>query len=133
MSREDTQFKPGQSGNPRGARKKGESIAELMRKYLAEPVEIETGEGDARTKTMLERRELFVRAVFRKAMAGSDAAQKLVWNYMDGLPEANVNLGGSLFSGVADIELDAETEARVRAELARLLPRRAEGGGADEG
>jgi len=71
MSNKDTQFKPGQSGNPDGRPKKGYSISEWFREMLASNPEVRAALGKSITK---------------KALEGDVTAQKLVWSYMDGMP-----------------------------------------------
>lgn len=65
-------FKPGQSGNLKGRPKKGYSITEWFKTMLRANPEIKDAIG---------------RSIIKKALEGDIAAQKLVWNYMDGLPQ----------------------------------------------
>ena len=65
------QFPPGVSGNPKGRPLKGYSITEAFRAMLvADP----------------EAKRKIVDSIKDKALKGDPAAQKLIWNYMDGLP-----------------------------------------------
>lgn len=70
---------PGECGNPKGRPPKGYSITEAFRSMLAaEP----------------ETKRKIVEAIKQKALQGDSAAQKLVWNYMDGMPVQGVELSG---------------------------------------
>ena len=68
-------FKPGQSGNPKGRPKKGYSITEWFRDLLKSDPEVKNKIG---------------KAIVKKALYGDMAAIKLIWNYMDGMPQANM-------------------------------------------
>lgn len=75
-------FKPGQSGNPNGRPKKGTSLTELMREYLQE-IDPATGK---------ERRQTFIEKVQALAQKGDATALKLVWNYLEGMPQQSVDV-----------------------------------------
>ncbi len=82
------QWKPGESGNPKGRPKgslnKDKSIlADLARKYLDEPQEIELGKGKNKRTVLLDRKRMFIRAVFQAAIKGSVPAQQLLMNYIE--------------------------------------------------
>lgn len=79
MSNRDTQFKPGESGNPNGRPKKGYSITEWFKEMLDSAPEVKDAIG---------------KSIMKKALEGDTAAQKLIWNYMDGAPPQNLNIGG---------------------------------------
>ena len=76
MSNKATQFKPGQSGNPKGRPKKGYSITEWFQEMLDSKPEVK----DAIGKSIVE-----------KALKGDPTALKLVWNYMDGMPKQTID------------------------------------------
>jgi len=71
MSSKKTQFKKGQSGNPKGRPKKGYSITEWFREMLDNKPEV---------------KEAIGRSILKKALEGDAAAQRMVWQYMDGMP-----------------------------------------------
>lgn len=72
------QFKPGQSGNPKGRPKKGYSITEAFKAMFAAQPEV---------KAQL------VQSIKEKALKGDPAAQKMIWEYMDGKPKQPITGG----------------------------------------
>ena len=77
MAKEDTQFKPGESGNPNGRPKKEYSITETIRDMMAEKPEIKKALGAK---------------ILEMAMKGDITAMKTLWNYMDGMPQQDMNI-----------------------------------------
>lgn len=65
-------FLPGVSGNPNGRPPKGYSITEAFRSMLSEKPEV---------------KQKIVDAIRERAEKGDPTAQKLIWNYMDGMPQ----------------------------------------------
>ena len=72
-------FKKGVSGNPKGRPKKGYSITEWFKGMLKSNPEVKDKIGNA---------------IVKKALAGDVAAQKLVWSYMDGMPQQEIKAEG---------------------------------------
>src|SRR6476646_3530943 len=62
----ETQWKPGQSGNPTGRRKKRPSFSEVTESVLSEKIELRMGDRLLR----MSNREALVRAAIRQALAG---------------------------------------------------------------
>lgn len=81
MSNKDTQFKPGQSGNPNGRPKKGYSITEWFKEMLDSKPEVKDAIG---------------KSIMKKALEGDTAAQKMVWQYMDGMPQQKIEHEGGV-------------------------------------
>lgn len=78
-----SRWKPGQSGNPKGSPKRDESLTGLMREFLRGIDE----------KTGKERRQMFIEKAFKKAEEeGDNVTMKLIWNYLDGLPQGHLDL-----------------------------------------
>jgi len=82
MGKVPTSYKKGQSGNPNGRPKKGESLTETMRTFLDE----------APPGQELTYKELFVKKSYQKAIEGDPAFARLVWNYIDGMPKQQVDV-----------------------------------------
>ena len=77
-------FVKGQSGNPNGRPPGTFSITELVRKKLQECPEGE----DKKTYA-----QVFIDKLFQKAnKQGDHPTMKLIWNYMDGLPQGSLDL-----------------------------------------
>ena len=72
-----TAYKPGQSGNPNGRPPKGHSITEWFKNMLNSDPAIKDALG---------------KSIIKKALEGDSTAQKLVWNYMDGMPLQKTDL-----------------------------------------
>lgn len=89
MARSSTTWKKGQSGNPNGPPKKGESLTELMKEYL------NGNYGNKEDKPL--RKKIFIERVYQLAMKGDPTCMRMMWSYMDGLPvqkiEADVKYG----------------------------------------
>jgi len=76
----DGTFKPGVSGNPEGKKPGTKHFTTKVREALMELSE--TGKS--------EEREI-VEAVIKKAKAGDTQMMKLMWNYLDGMPQQHVD------------------------------------------
>jgi len=64
-------WKKGESGNPNGRPPKGYSITEWFQNMLHSRPEVKEAMGNS---------------ILKKALEGDATAQKLIWNYMDGMP-----------------------------------------------
>ena len=73
-----TQFKAGQSGNPKGRPKKTKDFERLMDRELNEPIRI-TERGQPRT---VPTREVLIKALINRALKGERDAIRLVINFM---------------------------------------------------
>lgn len=71
------QFKPGQSGNPKGRPPKGYSISDMMKEMIG---------NDPKVKRKLGK------VIMEKALSGDMVAIKTLWNYMDGLPQQKTDI-----------------------------------------
>ena len=77
-------WKPGESGNPKGRPKGSISITTVMKRLLQKIVKTQDGTNKQRVETL---------AGNILAMAlneGNEAMIKLIWNYVDGLPTQTV-------------------------------------------
>lgn len=82
-----SQFKPGQSGNPKGRPKAAPKLEELFAKEAAKLVKV-TVDGE---KQSLTQAHVVVKAMFQKAMKGDQNAARLVIAGLAALPDAPVD------------------------------------------
>lgn len=104
-------WKPGQSGNPKGSPKRDESLTGLMREFL-KGIDEKTGK---------ERRQMFIEKAFKKAEEeGDNVTMKLIWNYLDGLPQAKLDLTtkGEKINSLKELT-DAELQAIAEGSASR--------------
>lgn len=88
-------FKPGQSGNPKGRPKGSFSITTLVRQALEKRPKGE------REKTFVDK---FVQKLLDKAIDDGDTVtQKMIWNYIDGLPRETIDMNVTLPKPILDI------------------------------
>jgi hypothetical protein len=71
--------KKGADANPNGRPKKGYSITEWFKGMLDSNPEVKDELGSA---------------ILQKAKQGDTTAMKLIWNYMDGMPQQDITSGG---------------------------------------
>jgi len=76
-----TSWKEGQSGNPNGRPPKGYSITEWFKEMLNSKPEV---------------KEAIGKSIMKKALEGDTTAQKMVWQYMDGMPKQTLEHEGGL-------------------------------------
>ena len=81
MGKNNTSFKLGEVHNPNGRPLKGYSITEWFKEMLTKDPEVKDKIG---------------KAILAKALEGDSAAQRLVWNYMDGTPQQSIEHSGSI-------------------------------------
>lgn len=72
-------WKEGQSGNPNGRPPKGYSITEWFHNMFNESPEVKDAMG---------------KSIIKKALEGDVSAQKMIWQYMDGMPLQKNEIGG---------------------------------------
>jgi hypothetical protein len=77
-----TSWKPGQSGNPKGAPKKDESLTGLLRTFLNG---VDPGTG-------APRKQLFIEQAIVNAMKGDSTITKYLWDRLDGQMIASILL-----------------------------------------
>lgn len=108
-SRRPTTWKPGQSGNPKGRAKKGQTLTDLAIAYLED---IEPGE-------KVTRKEQFVKSVAVLAKQGNIAAIKLLWDHIDGMPVQKTELSGYIRRDLEDMT-DDEIRELYNAKIRKL-------------
>ena len=74
------QFKPGQSGNPRGRPKGSKNFATMFAEAMSRPVTVRDKKGKIRT---LSKQELMVEVMVNKALAGDPKAFAMVVQFAD--------------------------------------------------
>jgi len=102
-------FKKGQSGNPKGAPKKDESLTGLLRAYMDETV---NPEGK-------KRKEAFIQAVAKHAVKGDPTLIKYLWDRLDGQMKQEILMQTTTISILPPKkpeEADAETLADTSEE-----------------
>ena len=77
-------FLPGKSGNPNGGKKGAISLKKLLIKLLAQKY---PGDKEGRKNA-----EVFVLSELNRALKGDKDARKMIWEYVEGMPEAQVNV-----------------------------------------
>jgi len=80
-----TSYKPGQSGNLKGGPKKEHSISQTIRDMMDERPEIKKALGGK---------------ILEMAMKGDIVAMKTIWNYMDGMPKQSIDHEGNVDIGM---------------------------------
>ena len=105
MPGEGKPFKPGESGNPNGRPKKGESITDLMQETLQRHVDTKEG------KVMLK--DLFCKKLVEMGLKGDIQALKLIWNYIDGMPvQKNINDDTLSINDLPDININVNKNVK---------------------
>jgi len=85
---------PGGPGRPKGSL----SLIGLLKKHLEE-----VPEGEKKTRA-----ELFIEKNLKDAMRGDPTTKKLVWNYIEGLPQGKLDVtsGGKPLPILGDVQKD---------------------------
>jgi hypothetical protein len=78
---------PGNSGNPNGRPKGSFSLVEMIRHKLEE---VDPLDNDKRTYAQI----LVAKIIEQGAKSTDTTSQKLIMNYLEGLPKATLNIGG---------------------------------------
>jgi hypothetical protein len=82
-------IKPGETRNPNGRPKKGYSITEWFKEMLNSKPEVKDAIG---------------KSIMKKALEGDTAAQKMVWQYMDGMPKQESEVTLKDIRGLVDVK-----------------------------
>lgn len=84
-----TSWKPGESGNPNGRPPKGYSITEWFKNMLNSNPEVKDAIG---------------KSIMKKALEGDTTAQKMVWQYMDGMPQQKIEHEGGVEIKITNLD-----------------------------
>lgn len=93
-------WKKGQSGNPKGAPKKEESLTGLLRAYMDETV---NPEGK-------KRKDAFIQAVAKHAVKGDATLIKYIWDRLDGQMKQEILMQTQRISIIKPKEPESEAE-----------------------
>jgi len=95
-------FKPGESGNPKGRPKKGETLSDILREQLSS-IKIEYEDG-----TQVEAKTAIAAKLIERAMEGEILAMKYIYDRVDGRPKESIDLehSGELTVVFEDAEKD---------------------------
>jgi hypothetical protein len=115
-----TRFQPGQSGNPAGRRKGQPSVDDLMLREAARRVKVKNGDGGVETIT---KHEVVVRQLWKTAMQGDLAAERLVMSYMAAAALSSAESGPQDETGALSLPAkpDDETLRRMLKRFKHLL------------
>lgn len=84
-------FKPGESGNPDGREVGSKNFTSLVRDMLDQIADGKGEDGKPFTSTY---KQLLVKRILEKAINKGDVRMiEIVWNYLDGKPRGNIDLG----------------------------------------
>ena len=81
-------WKPGESGNP-GGRPKTKPLTDAVRAVLREP----------------EKAAKLARTLYNQASKGNIPAARLIWEYLEGKPQENISIDGSMRYTEVEIKL----------------------------
>jgi hypothetical protein len=105
-----TQFKKGQSGNPKGRTKASDALSLIIRKSAKERVTVQ----ENGTRKSLTKREATVKQLFNKAMSGDQRAIKLVLDLLNSYDNSAEPPVPKYTMSDADREVLAEMVRRAR-------------------
>jgi len=115
--------------NKKGRPRKGFSIAEICRDFFQQETTIKRTDSKGReTQERINRTILFLEALYGRAIKDSDAAAKLLWNYIDGQPPFSGRIGGLPDDGDG---VDPEDEEAIVRHLRGLIQGKGQNGNGD--
>ncbi len=106
------QWKPGQSGNPKGRPPKSLTLTPKLLERLDDPCP-----SDPKGRTW---GEVVIEATLVHAAKGNAGALRELWNRIDGVPAQSIELDGKL--GIENLNLEGAKD-RLVGELARIAAR----------
>lgn len=115
MPKEDTQFKPGESGNPKGRPKKGDTWADILEDISEREVIV-----DKSTGQKLTYKEVVALRAFQEAAKGNTLMFNAIMNRMSGYPKHRIEAHNLNY--IMDIELTEEEEEQFKESLDAIYP-----------
>lgn len=108
----DTQFEPGQSGNPKGRPKGARSLSTILQEMLEEPIEIVV---DGK-KQKREFREVIIRKLLKKANDGDMRAIQEIFDRVEGKAQQKIDhtSGGEAIPPVIKVMYEGDAQAIKR-------------------
>lgn len=104
-----TQFKPGQSGNPRGRPKGTKNLRTDLREELAEKITVTEGG----KKLIISKQRAMLKSLMAKSIRGETAAARALINLIVGLEQADVHDKQPEELGADDLEILAAFKQRI--------------------
>ena len=100
------QWKKGQSGNPKGRPKKGETLTDLLKEYIVQLTDVEAGGKVSK----VEIKKAFIMKVVQKAINDGDVnCMRMIWDRLEGMPVKHIEMHNEkdaewleLFKGIDD-------------------------------
>ena len=108
-------YKPGQSGNPKGRPKLGESLTDILRTKLEEIWEIKD-DATGRTRKVQLREIVANKLLLRAVVEDSDDLLKYLFDRVDGKPTQPISAGGPVNEAL-DPDISPEERKRLQAEM----------------
>ena len=96
-------WKPGQSGNPKGRPPSNTTLTELLR----EAGEIQDAKWNGET---MARKQALANIMWMQALRGADATQRYIYDRIDGKPTQEIKVGGN-------VKIDAPIHLHVGATI----------------
>ncbi len=115
MPSEDTQFKPGESGNPKGRPKKGDTWADILEEISERKIVV-----DKDTGKKLTYKEAVAIVAFQEAAKGNTLMFNAIMNRMSGYPKHRIEAHNLNY--IMDIELTEEEEEQFKENLDAIYP-----------
>lgn len=115
MPSEDTQFKSGESGNPKGRPKKGDTWADILEEVSERLVVI-----NAETGEKITLKEAVAIKAFQEAAKGNSLMFNAIMNRMSGYPKHRIEAHNLNY--IMDVELTEEEERQFKDNLDALYP-----------
>ena len=105
---EDTKFKKGQSGNPKGKPKGTISLTSMIKRKLQELVP------DGKRQAI----EMLADNIIQDALEHNNKMRQLIWNYVDGMPKQGIDIKHTLKQILTEEQIDELLSRRAKKDNA---------------